>query len=79
MMMMVGLPAVLLAIALLLVVVCAVQPVARRLAMPETVLLALVGIVLGGSADVLLRSSFTNAFDGAARTLSTSRSTAKRS
>jgi CPA1 family monovalent cation:H+ antiporter len=69
MMMMVGLPAVLLAIALLLVVVCAVQPVARRLAMPETVLLALVGIVLGGSADVLLRSSFTNAFDGAARTL----------
>ncbi len=69
MMMMVGLPAVLLSIALLLVAVCAVQPVARRLALPETVLLAVVGIVLGGAADVLLRSSVTNVFDGAARTL----------
>lgn len=69
MMMMVGLPAVLLSIALLLVVVCATQPVARRLGLPETVLLAVVGIVIGGTADVLLRSSFTSLFDGAARTL----------
>ena len=63
-----GLAAVLLAIALLLVVVSAVQPLAQRMHLPETVLLALVGILIGGSADLLLRSS-TNLFDGAARTL----------
>lgn len=68
-MMMTGLPAVLLAIALLLVLVTAVQPVARRLQLPETVLLAVVGILLGGTADVLLRSPFTDVFNGAARTL----------
>ena len=68
-MMMTGLPAVLLAIALLLVVVSAVQPVARRLHLPETVLLAVVGILLGGLADILLRSPFINVFNGAARTL----------
>ena len=64
-----GLAAVLLAIAVLLVVVSAVQPLAKRLHLPETVLLALVGILIGGMADVLLRSSLTNAFDGAARTV----------
>ena len=32
-------------------------------------MLALVGILIGGSADLLLRSTFTDAFDGAARTL----------
>ena len=68
-MMVTGLPAVLLAVALLLVVVSAVQPLARRLQLPETVLLALVGILLGGSADVLLRTPLTDVFDGAARTL----------
>ncbi|WP_419729145.1 cation:proton antiporter [Lichenicola sp.] len=68
-MMMTGLPAVLLATALLLVVVSAVQPVARRLQLPETVLLAVVGILLGGLADILLRSPLTDVFNGAARTL----------
>ncbi len=69
MLMMTGLPAVLLATALLLVVVSAVQPLARRLQLPETVLLALVGILLGGTADIVLRSPFTDVFNGAARTL----------
>ncbi|MFT8422762.1 MAG: cation:proton antiporter, partial [Gluconacetobacter sp.] len=64
-----GLAAVLLAIAALLVVVSAVQPVARRLEISETVLLALAGIVLGGSADLVLRSSYTELFNGAAETL----------
>lgn len=64
-----GLAAVLLAIAVLLVVVSAVQPLAQRLHMPETVLLAIVGILIGGSADLLLRTTFTTLFDGAARTL----------
>ena len=67
--MMAGLPAVLLAIAVLLVVVSAVQPLAQRLHLPETVLLALAGILIGGSADFLLRTSLTDSFDGAARTL----------
>jgi Na+:H+ antiporter len=64
-----GLAAVLLAIAVLLVVVSAVQPLARRLHLPETVLLALVGILIGGSADLLLRTTFTDIFDGPARTV----------
>ncbi len=68
-MMLTGLPAVLLTIALLLVLCSAVQPIARRLQLPETVLLALTGILLGGAADVLLRSPVTDAFNGAARTL----------
>ena len=64
-----GLPAILLAIAVLLVVVSAVPPLAQRLHLPETVLLALVGILIGGSADLLLRSTVTDLFDGAARTV----------
>ncbi|GBQ83015.1 Na+/H+ antiporter [Gluconacetobacter johannae DSM 13595] len=64
-----GLAAVLLAIAVLLVVVSAVQPIARRLEVSETVLLAVVGIVLGGSADLVLRSSYTDLLNGAAETL----------
>ncbi|GBQ30381.1 sodium:proton antiporter [Gluconacetobacter azotocaptans] len=64
-----GLAAVLLAIAVLLVVVSAVQPIARRLEVSETVLLAVVGIVLGGTADLVLRSSYTDLFNGAAETL----------
>ncbi|NVN11888.1 cation:proton antiporter domain-containing protein [Nguyenibacter vanlangensis] len=64
-----GLAAVLLAIALLLVVVSAVQPLARRLELSETVLLAVAGIVLGGTADLVLRSSHTDLFNGAAETL----------
>lgn len=63
-----GLAAVLLAIALLLVVVSAVQPVARRFELSETVLLALVGIVIGGGADLFLRSAYTGRIPGVAGT-----------
>ena len=64
-----GLPAILLAIAVLLVVVSAVPPLAQRLHLPETVLLALTGILIGGIADWLLRTTLTDLFNGAARTL----------
>ena len=64
-----GLPAILLAIAVLLVVVSAVPPLAQRLHLPETVLLALTGILIGGAADWLLRTTLTDLFNGAARTL----------
>ncbi|MFT8718841.1 cation:proton antiporter [Acetobacter sp.] len=72
-----GLAAVLLATALLLVVVSAVQPVARRLEVSETVLLALVGIVIGGGADLVIRGTYTEkiptvagtALNGVAETL----------
>lgn len=66
---MTGLAAGLLAIAVLLVVVSAVQPLAQRLHLPDTVLLALVGILIGGAADLLLRNPLTDVFDGAARTV----------
>ncbi|NLI27565.1 MAG: cyclic nucleotide-binding domain-containing protein [Acetobacter sp.] len=49
-----GLAAVLLATALLLVIVSAVQPLARRLEISETVLLAIAGIFIGGGADLIL-------------------------
>ncbi|WP_367160068.1 cation:proton antiporter [Kozakia baliensis] len=68
-MMVTGLAAVLLALALLLALISAVQPLARRLEVSETVLLALVGIILGGAADLVLRSSMTEMFDSAAETL----------
>ncbi|MCE0742867.1 cation:proton antiporter [Acetobacter sicerae] len=63
-----GLAAVLLAIALLLVVVSAVQPVARRFEVSETVLLALVGIVIGGGADLIIRSTYTGKIPSVAGT-----------
>ena len=66
---MVGLPGVLLAIACLLVLVSAVQKVARRLSVPETVLLAVVGVVIGGGAEWLLRTPDIHVFDRAARTV----------
>ncbi|GBQ98906.1 Na+/H+ antiporter [Acetobacter nitrogenifigens DSM 23921 = NBRC 105050] len=61
-----GLAAVLLAIALLLVIVSAVQPLARRLEVSETVLLAVVGIVIGGGADLVLRTTYTDSLSGVA-------------
>ena len=64
-----GLAAVLLVIALLLVVVSAVQPLARRLDLSETVLLAIVGIVIGSLADFGLRTSYFPIFGGVAETL----------
>ncbi len=64
-----GLAAVLLVIALLLVVVSAVQPLARRLDLSETVLLAIVGIIIGSLADFGLRTSYVSVFGGVAETL----------
>ncbi len=68
-MMVTGLAAIILALALLMVLISAVQPLARRLEVSETVLLALAGIGIGAAADLLLRSSLTEIFDGAAETL----------
>jgi CPA1 family monovalent cation:H+ antiporter len=59
----------LLATALLLIVVSAIQPLARRLMLSATVLLAGVGILLGGGATLLLNTPHTQAFDDAARAL----------
>lgn len=64
-----GLAAVLLVIALLLVVVSAVQPLARMLELSETVLLAIVGIIIGSLADFGLRTSYVSVFGGIAETL----------
>ena len=68
---MVGLPAILLTIACLLIGVTAVQPIARRLALPETVLLAVLGILIGGGADALLASPRIHMLDRAARAVVT--------
>ncbi len=67
--MLTSLPDTLLAIAALLVVVSAVQPLARRLMLSDTVLLALVGILLGGGATFVLSTPFARPLDDAARTL----------
>ena len=48
------LPHTLLAIALLLIVVSAIQPLARWLMLSSTVMLAVVGVLLGGGATLLL-------------------------
>ncbi|GBR15049.1 cation:proton antiporter [Gluconobacter frateurii] len=68
-MMVTGLAAVLLAIAFLLTLVSIIQPLAKRLEISETVLLALAGIVLGGAASLVVRSSATDLLDGAAEAL----------
>ncbi|CAI3931375.1 cation:proton antiporter [Commensalibacter papalotli (ex Botero et al. 2024)] len=64
-----GLATVLLATAILLVIVSAVQPLAKRIELSETVLLAIVGIILGGAADLVLHSSHIFIFDTAAEVL----------
>lgn len=50
------LPHTLLAIAMLLIVVSAIQPLANRLMLSSTVLLAVVGVLLGGGATLVLNS-----------------------
>ncbi|MFT8243888.1 cation:proton antiporter [Roseomonas sp. BN140053] len=67
--MLTSLPNTLLAIAALLLVVSAVQPLARRLMLSDTVLLAIGGILIGGGATLVLQSPFTTALDEAASTL----------
>ncbi|MFC0409623.1 cation:proton antiporter [Roseomonas elaeocarpi] len=64
------LPHILLAIAALLVVVSAVQPLANRLMLSDTVLLAVVGIVIGGGAAFLMERPVGKAIDDVAGTLS---------
>jgi len=68
-MMVTGLGAILLAIALMLVLVSLLQPLARRLELSETVLFAAAGIGLGLTADLVLHTSYTDVLDSAAETL----------
>ena len=63
---MVDLPVVLLIIAVLLVLVSMIQPLAARLNVPNTVLLAAVGVVIGIGSGFLLRTELTDAFNDAA-------------
>jgi monovalent cation:H+ antiporter, CPA1 family len=58
---------VLLAIALLLVVVGGIQPLAARLRLPPTVLLAGFGIAIGAASSAATHSAFAGHFDTAAR------------
>ena len=67
--MLTSLPNTLLAIAALLMVVSAVQPLAKRLMLSDTVLLALVGILIGGGATFVLNTTRITPLDDAARTL----------
>lgn len=62
-----SLPSLLLGIAFLLVLVSVAQPLARRLLLPETVLLAAIGVAIGGGADIALRAPHIHMFDDAAR------------
>ena len=68
--MLTSLPETLLAVAVLLIVVSAIQPLARWLMISGTVLLAGVGVVIGGGATLLLNTPHTQAFDDAARAIS---------
>jgi CPA1 family monovalent cation:H+ antiporter len=67
--MLTSLPTTILATAMLLVVVSAIQPLANRLMLSNTVLLAVVGVLLGGGATLLLGMPHATAFDEAARAL----------
>jgi CPA1 family monovalent cation:H+ antiporter len=58
---------VLVAVALLLVVVGGIQPLAARLRLPSTVLLAAFGIAIGGASSAIPHSSLAGQFDAAAR------------
>jgi CPA1 family monovalent cation:H+ antiporter len=58
---------VLLAVALLLVVVGAIQPLAARLRLPPAVLLAAFGIAIGAASSIVGHSSLAGEFDEAAR------------
>jgi CPA1 family monovalent cation:H+ antiporter len=52
-----------LAIAGLLALISLVQPLAERLRLPQSVLLAVLGVAIGVASSVLLNTSFTNRFD----------------
>jgi CPA1 family monovalent cation:H+ antiporter len=67
--MLTSLPDTLLATALLLIVISAIQPLANRLMLSSTVLLAVVGVLLGGGATLVLNTFHTQAVDDAAKVL----------
>src|SRR5439155_24976830 len=52
-----------------LLLISAVQPTAQRLHLPYTVLLAIVGVAVGGVASFLLYTTLTNLFDDIVRPL----------
>jgi CPA1 family monovalent cation:H+ antiporter len=60
---MVGLPYTLLTVAGLLVVIGLLQPLAARLNLSPTVLLAVVGVLIGSAAGFLLHTDLTNVFN----------------
>ncbi|WP_319807444.1 cation:proton antiporter [Candidatus Kirkpatrickella diaphorinae] len=68
-MMVTGLAAIILVLALLLALISFVQPLAQRLGVSETVLLAVVGILIGLFADLVLRSTSIEMFNGAAEAI----------
>lgn len=61
------LPIILTVIAVLLVVISLAQPLAGIVRLPFSVLLAVIGIVIGGAASFLLNTTLTNAFNDVAR------------
>ncbi|WP_455373541.1 cation:proton antiporter [Limibacillus halophilus] len=54
---------IVLTIAVLLIVIGCVQPLARRSGLPFTVLLAIVGVLIGSLATWLINTTFTNRLD----------------
>ena len=63
---MLSLANVLFTIAGLLVLIGVLQPLAARLNLPSTVLLAVVGVFIGAAATFLLQTTLTDAFNGVA-------------
>ena len=63
---MLSLANVLFTVAALLVVIGVLQPLAARLNLPNTVLLAVVGVFIGVAATFLLQTTLTDAFNGVA-------------
>ena len=62
-----GITGLVLTLAVLLVVIAGIQPLARRLGVASNVLLAAVGVAIGALAAFLLFTSFTDVFNEAAR------------
>ncbi|WP_202405326.1 cation:proton antiporter [Saccharibacter sp. 17.LH.SD] len=64
-----GLAAILLTLMFLLLLVSLIQPLAKKLKLPDTVLIALVGIGLGGAAAIITNSLGLDLLEGPAETL----------
>jgi len=62
-----GITGLVLTLAVLLVIIAGIQPLARRLGVASNVLLAAVGVAIGALAAFLLFTSFTDVFNEAAR------------